>query len=70
MNDAHLYARGPYRVVELDDRPRPFIVVDTAGAWLHEDPSLEGARTWVDQRIALDQAPPVPPPVQHLRRRR
>ena len=55
MHDVPLYARGPYRVVDLrgDDRPRPYVVIDTAGAWLHEDASFAGARDWVDRRDAL-----------------
>lgn len=66
-DDTHLYARGPYRVVQVDDRPRPFVVVDTAGTWLHEDVALEAARGWVDRRIELDRAPP---PAQRARSRR
>ncbi len=60
MNDVPLYARGPYRVVDLrdDDRPRPYVVVDTAGAWLHENASFDGAREWVDRRDALRLAAP------------
>lgn len=58
----HLYARGPYRVVDLrdDDRPRPYVVVDTAGAWLHEDASFDGARDWVDRRDVQRLAAPAP----------
>ncbi|MGY3266660.1 MULTISPECIES: hypothetical protein [unclassified Lysobacter] len=62
-----LYARGPYRVIAnvqgADDRS--YVVVDTAGTWLHEDIALEAACDWVDLRMAeLDQ------PVQALRPRR
>lgn len=62
MYDVPLYARGPYQVVDLrdDDRARPFVVVDTVGAWLHEDASFDGAREWVDRRDALRLATPEP----------
>lgn len=53
-----LYARGPYRVLaasaldEDDDSPaRAFVVTDTAGARLREEPSFDAARAWVDGRI-------------------
>lgn len=50
MDNVPLYARGPYRVVDLRDRrPRPYVVVDGTGAWLHEDASFVGARDWVDR---------------------
>ncbi|HEY4581264.1 MAG TPA: hypothetical protein VIG88_00110 [Lysobacter sp.] len=47
-----LYARGPYRVIANDpDAPgRMYVVVDTAGAWLREEPGFDAARAWVDHR--------------------
>jgi hypothetical protein len=61
MHDISLYSRGPYRVLDLreDDRPRPWVVVDAAGSWLHEDISFEAARDWVDRREAQRPAAPV-----------
>lgn len=55
MDHIPLYARGPYRVLELrdGDEDRPFVVVDTAGSCLHEDPSFDGARAWVDLRSGV-----------------
>ncbi|GAB1596662.1 hypothetical protein [Lysobacter claricitrinus] len=49
-----LYARGPYRVlVNAPGEPeRLYVVVDTAGAWLHEEVTLDAACDWVDRRIA------------------
>lgn len=69
MHDTHLYARGPYRVVELrdDERARPWIVVDTAGARLHEDASFDGARDWVDRREACRPTDPGRPPARRRR---
>jgi hypothetical protein len=54
MHDVSLYSRGPYRVIDLrdDERPRPWVVVDTAGAWLHEAASFDAARDWIDRREA------------------
>lgn len=59
MQPIPLYVRGPYRVLELrdDDRDRPFVVVDTAGACLHEDASFAGARDWADRRDAHEPVP-------------
>lgn len=59
MSDGPLYTRGDCRVVHLreQDRARPWIVVDTAGAWLHEDASFDAARDWVDRREAQRSAP-------------
>lgn len=69
MHDTHLYARGPYRVVELrdDESARPWIVLDTAGARLHEDASFDGARDWVDRREAQRLAAPPRPRSRGLR---
>lgn len=71
MLDVPLYSRGPYRVVDLrdDDRLRPWVVIDTAGAWLHEDTMFESARDWVDRREAqrLAVAAPVAPRPRSLR---
>ena len=49
-----LYARGPYRVVANNhvETDRPYVVLDTAGAWLHEAVTLDAACDWVDRRIA------------------
>ncbi|AXK72983.1 hypothetical protein DWG18_12300 [Lysobacter sp. TY2-98] len=49
-----LYVRGPYRVVANAqvDTDRPYVVLDTAGAWLHESVTLDDARDWVDRRIS------------------
>ncbi|GAB2510036.1 hypothetical protein [Lysobacter humi (ex Lee et al. 2017)] len=54
-----LYARGPYRVLAAaaldpagDDVPaRAYVVTDTAGARLREEPSFDAARAWVDGRL-------------------
>jgi len=57
-----LYARGPYRVAahpaaEADGR---YLVIDTAGTWLHEAPGFDDACRWVDARVAtLDATSPV-----------
>lgn len=58
LDSPALYARGPYRVVaNAPQAPgRLYAVVDTAGAWLHEEVSLDAARVWIDRRIAeLDE---------------
>lgn len=54
-----LYARGPYCVIanDPDADGRLYVVVDTAGAWLREEPSFETARAWVDHR-SLDPGAP------------
>ncbi|HZX80781.1 MAG TPA: hypothetical protein VFE72_07515 [Lysobacter sp.] len=54
-----LYARGPYRVIasDPDAAERLYVVVDTAGAWLREEPSFETARAWVDHRLVDRDAP-------------
>jgi hypothetical protein len=54
MDRPTLYSRGRYRVIGVDDdtRIRPYVVVDPAGSWLHEDASLHAAREWVDRREA------------------
>lgn len=55
-----LYVRGPYRVVAHTqvDTDRPYVVLDTAGAWLHEAVTLEAACDWVDRRMTeRDVAP-------------
>jgi hypothetical protein len=62
--------RGCYRIVSLDDeaRARPYVVIDAAGAWVHEDAALPAARAWVD-RQALDDTE-TPPPRRRLARAR
>ena len=69
MHDIPLYSRGPYRVIDLreDDRPRPWIVVDTAGTWLHEDVTFDAARDWIDRRET--RCPPMPTPSRPRRLR-
>lgn len=71
MNDVPLYSRGPYRVVHLrkGERPYPWVVVDTASAWLHEDATFEAARDWVDRRETQRVAPPMPSEPQPRGRR-
>lgn len=67
LDSPDLYARGPYRVVaNAPDAPvRLHVIVDTAGAWLHDEVSLDAARAWVDRRIAERDEPRdalAPPP--------
>ena len=54
-----LYARGPYRVIaNAPSAPgRLYAVIDTAGAWLYDEPSFDAARDWVDRRAAGHEAP-------------
>lgn len=62
-----LYARGPYRVVAVPaDAPRRYVVLDLAGAWLREEPTLDTACRWIDLRLAGRAVAPsrVPPPAR------
>lgn len=62
MSATALYSRGACRILDLreQERPRPWLVVDTAGAWLHDDVSFEAARDWADRREMPGSASPAP----------
>jgi hypothetical protein len=71
-----LFTRGPYRVVasgHSGDDDRGYVVLDTAGTPLREEPGLDAARSWIERRIALDagvQARPARPSASTARRLR
>ena len=79
----HLYARGPYRIVAVDDRgdaPGPYgttlpgyAVIDTAGTPLRVEASLDDAKAWVHARTEEaphDERERTEPPAWPKRRRR